>query len=105
MTKVVAALVGAEALQTFTEEQPEGLDGPIAGGADDRFQLREAELDGIEVGTVGREIPERGVGALDRAADAGDLVQRTFAPAHTRVVTAVSRRHPFQLPGRRRAVN
>ena len=47
---------------------------PTAGGTHEGFELREAELNGIEVWTVGRQIPERGADALDRAADARDFV-------------------------------
>ena len=74
MSKVVAAFVGAEALQTGPEQRPERLDGPTARGADDRFQPCKAELDGIEVRTVWRQLPEGRVHALHGAAGANDLV-------------------------------
>ena len=63
MTKAVAAFLGTEARQARAEERPERLDGSTARSADDRFQLGEAELDRIEVGTVGRRL-----GARDGAA-------------------------------------
>ena len=74
MSKVIAAFLGAEVRQTGAEERPKGLGGSTAGGTHEGFELREAELNGIEVWTVGRQIPERGADALDRAADARDFV-------------------------------
>ena len=56
------------------EERPEGFGGSTAGGAHEGFELREAEFNGIEVRTVGRQIAERGADALDRLADAGHFV-------------------------------
>ena len=46
-----------------------------AGGADDGLQLREAELDRVEIRTVRGQIPEGRVGALDGVANAVDLVR------------------------------
>ena len=66
MSKVIAAFLGAEVRQTGAEEGPEGLGGSTAGGAHEGFELREAEFNGIEVRTVGRQIAERGADALDR---------------------------------------
>ena len=74
MPEVIPAFVRAEALETFAEERPERLDGSAAGRADDGFQLREAELDGIEIGAIRRQIHERRANALNRAADAGHFV-------------------------------
>ena len=74
MSKVIAAFLGAEVRQTGAEEGPEGLVGSTAGGAHEGFELREAEFNGIEVRTVGRQIAERGADALDRLADAGHFV-------------------------------
>ena len=70
----MAAFLGAEVRQTGAEERPEGLGGSTAGGAHEGFELREAEFNGIEVRTVGRQIAERGADALDRLADAGHFV-------------------------------
>ena len=70
MSKVIAAFLGAEVRQTGAEERPEGFGGSTAGGAHEGFELREAEFNGIEVRTVGRQIAERGADALDRLADA-----------------------------------
>ena len=67
--------IGAEVRQTGAEDRPKGLGGSTAGGTHEGFELREAELNGIEVWTVGRQRPERGADALDRAADARDFVR------------------------------
>ena len=55
MMDVVAAFGGGEARQTRTEERPERVDRAAAGFADDGFEFGEAQLDGVEVGTVGRQ--------------------------------------------------
>ena len=71
MSKVIAAFLGAEVRQTGAEERPEGFGGSTAGGAHEGFELREAEFNGIEVRTVGRQIAERGADALDPREYAG----------------------------------
>ena len=60
VSKIIAAFLGAEVRQTGAEERPEGLGGSTAGGAHEGFELREAEFNGIEVRTVGRQRAERG---------------------------------------------
>ena len=82
MSKVIAAFLGAEVRQTGAEERPKGLGGSTAGGTHEGFELREAELNGIEVWTVGRQIPARGADALDRAADARDFVRGEIVGDH-----------------------
>ena len=57
-----------------TEERPERLGAATASGANEGLELREAELDGIEVRAIGWQVPEGGPGSLDGALDAGDLV-------------------------------
>ena len=66
----------AEVRQTGAEERPEGFGGSTAGGAHEGFELREAEFNGIEVRTVGRQIAERGADALDRLAGRRPLCVR-----------------------------
>ena len=61
--------------QALAEERPERLGAAAASGADQRLQLREAQLDGIAVRAIGRQIPERGPGSLDGSLDTGDLVR------------------------------
>ena len=74
MPKIVAAFVRAEMLETGTEERPERLAAATACGANEGLELREAELDGIEVRARGWQVPEGGPCSLDGALDAGDLV-------------------------------
>ena len=74
MPNIVAAFVRAEVRQALAEERPERLGAAAASGANEGLELREAELDGIEVRAVGWQVPEGGPGGLDGALDAGDLV-------------------------------
>ena len=74
MPKIVTAFVRAEALETGTKERPERLGAATASGANEGLELREAELDGIEVRAIGWQVPEGGPGGLDSPPDAGDLV-------------------------------
>ena len=61
-------------LETGTKERPERLTAATACGANEGLELREAELDGIEVRAIGWQVPEGGPGGLDSPPDAGDLV-------------------------------
>ena len=74
MTDVVATLGRGEARQTLAEEWPERVDRSTAGRADDGFEFGEAELDGVEVGTVGRQEAQRRAGRFNGGPHAGDLV-------------------------------
>ena len=56
--------------ETLPEERPERLDGPTTGRADKGFELRETELDGIQVRTVRRQVPELRACGFDPLADA-----------------------------------
>ena len=64
MAEVVSALGGREAGEARAEQRPKRVDGPTAGCAEDGFQLGEAELDGVEVGAVGRQEPQGCAGRL-----------------------------------------
>ena len=59
MTDVVATLGRREARQTRAEERPERVDRSPARLTDDGFELGEAQLDGVEVGTIRRQEPQR----------------------------------------------
>ena len=74
MTDVVATLGRGEARQTLAEERPERVDRSTAGGADDGFEFGEAELDGVEVGAVGRQEPQGRAGRFNGGPHAVDLV-------------------------------
>lgn len=49
--------------------------GAAPGCAEQRFELREPEFDGIEIGTVRGQIEERGAGPRNAFADALDLMR------------------------------
>ena len=74
MPKIVTAFVRAEVRQALAEERPERLGAATASGANKGLELREAELDGIEVRAVGWQVPEGGSGGLEGPLDTGDLV-------------------------------
>ena len=61
-------------LETGTEERPERRAAATACGANESLELREAELDGIEVRALGWQVPE---GATCHAAC---RIWRRFAP-------------------------
>lgn len=105
MPKVIAALLGAETLQTGAEQRPERVDRATAGGADDRFQFREAEFDGIEIRAVRREIPERRAGRGDHLVDTGDLVRAEIVGDHD--VAGLQRGHQdlFEIGEKARTVD
>ena len=73
MMDVVAAFGGGEARQTRTEERPERVDRAAAGFADDGFEFGEAQLDGVEVGTVGRQEAQRRAGRFKSVATPSTL--------------------------------
>ena len=74
MPDAVATLGGSEVRETRTEEGPERVDRSTAGLADDGFEFGEAQLDGVEVGAVGREEPQRRAGTFNGSLHAVDLV-------------------------------
>ena len=76
-------------LETGTEERPERLAAATASGANEGLELREAELDGIEVRAIGWQVPEGGPGSLDGALDAGDLVGPEIVGPGCRVGTRI----------------
>ena len=67
MTDVVATLGRREARQTRAEERPERV---------------EAQLDGVEVGTVRRQEPQRRAGAFDGRPHPVDLVRGEIVDDH-----------------------
>ena len=75
MTKVIAALRWCEARDTLTEQRPQCLDRPTAGGADKGFELREAQFDRIEIWAVGRKVSQRRAGGGDQPFDALDVMR------------------------------
>ena len=90
MMDVVAAFGGGEARQTRTEERPERVERAAAGLADDSFEFGEAQLDGVEVGTVGRQEAQRRAGRFTSVAHAVDFVRGEVVGNHH--VTGLQRR-------------
>ena len=74
MAEIVPAFVGAETLEAFAKQGPEGVDGPAPGGAQDRFEFGEAEFDRIQIGTIRGQIHQCGARGLDGASDPRDFV-------------------------------
>ena len=97
MMDVVAAFGGGEARQTRTEERPERVDRAAAGFADDGFEFGEAQLDGVEVGTVGRQEAQRRAGRCNRVAHAVDFVRGEVVGNHP--VTGLQRRYEDLFDG------
>ena len=69
----VAAVVVAEEVDEFANGDPETLDGSLSRFTQERLELGEGVLDGIEVGTVGREVEEMGASRFDQLATLGPL--------------------------------
>ena len=61
-------------MQGVCDDAPEVVDGPGSGLSQDRFELGEGELDGIEVGTVGRQEAQLRARFLDRPLDSERLM-------------------------------
>ena len=91
MTDVVATFGGGEARQTLAEERPERVDRSAAGLADDGLELGEAQLDGVEVGAVGREEAQRRADGFNGVAHAVDFVSGEIVGNHD--VAGLQRRH------------
>ena len=91
MMDAVATFGGGEARQTRTEERPERVDRAAAGFADDGFEFGEAQLDGVEVGTVGRQEAQRRAGRFNSVAHAVDCVRGEVVGNHH--VTGLQRRY------------
>jgi hypothetical protein len=70
------AFVGREELERERDEAADLLEGTRTGGAQERFQLRERQLDRIEVGTVRREESNEGAHVLDGGPHLRLLVDR-----------------------------
>ena len=74
--EVVGAFVRAEAGERVTEGIPKSGDGSGGDLSQERFELGEGLLDGIEIGAIGRQVDEHSAARLDRLAYAGDFMAR-----------------------------
>lgn len=75
MAEIIAALGWGETRDTLAEQRPERLDRPTAGGADEGFELREAQFDRIEIRAVRREVSQRCADGGDQPFDALDVMR------------------------------
>jgi len=74
MPCVVGAFLGLEEVERRREQVADLVKGSGPRGAEEGFQFGEGELDGIEVGTVGREEPKVSARLRDRHRHLGLLV-------------------------------
>lgn len=66
--------VGVKSRRQSRDGRPELLHGSPACGAEERSEFRKPQLDGIEAGTVGWQLPQRSAGPFDPLADAVDVM-------------------------------
>ncbi len=76
MGEEVCAFIRLELVEGVRCGGFEGVEGSGGGVAHMRFELSEGVFDGVEVGTVGRQVEELGALGLDRLPEAGDFVGR-----------------------------
>jgi len=74
MTEIVSTLGGGKEGQTRADGVPEFLHGAPTRGAEQRFQLREPQLNRIQIGAVGRQVPKLRARRLDPLAHALDVM-------------------------------
>ncbi len=79
---VVGAFVRAEAGEQVAEGIPKSGDGSGSALSQERFELGEGLLDGIEIGAIGRQVDEHRAAGLDRLSHAGDFVAREIVHNH-----------------------
>lgn len=74
MSNVVGTFVGLELIEERSDPLPCCLDGPLFGFPHEGLQLGEHHLDGVEIGTIGRQEEEVCACGADRLADAVALM-------------------------------
>ena len=82
MAEIIAALGWGETRDTLAEQRPERVNRATPRSTHQRFELRETELDRIEIGTVGRQVAQGGAGGFDRVLDAVDVMRREVIGDH-----------------------
>ena len=64
----MAHSAGWKRVEKVADGSPQGVEGSSCGFAQQRLELGEELLDGVEIGTIGRQVKQRGTGALDGGA-------------------------------------
>src|SRR5580704_8675946 len=72
--EVVLAFLRADGCEGVGDRRKECVDRPGGSFSQQCFELCEELFDGIEVGTVGRQVSQLGAGGFNRLANANDLV-------------------------------
>ena len=75
MADVISALPSREQRERVGDEGDDPIEGPRSVRAEERLQFGERLFDGIEVGTVGRQEPDRRADGFNRRADLGLFMQ------------------------------
>jgi hypothetical protein len=95
VSEVVSTLAGIEAFHQLADSTFKAFDGSLGGGSQERLEFGERQFDGVEVGTVRRQIDELGADAFDRFADAGHFVSGQIV--HYDEVALLERRRQLLL--------
>ena len=69
MADVISALTGREQRERLGHERGDTIEGPRSVSAEERLQFGERLFDRVEVGTVGRQEPDRRADGFNRRAD------------------------------------
>jgi hypothetical protein len=105
MPDVIGAFVGHEQAERRRHQRTDVIEGAWTKRAEEGFQLREGELNRIEVRTVGRQEPEVRAGPLDREANVRLLVGREIVEHHHIARAQRGYEHLFDVGEKRRIVN
>ena len=95
MPDKIAAFDGGEQVERGGDQRADVIEGAGARGAEQGFEFGEGELDRIEVGTIGRQEPQRGAGGFDSVAHLRLFVDGEVVEDDD--VAGVQRRHEHLL--------
>src|SRR6187399_2815832 len=82
VSKVVPALGRSKSIDEPPDRGPETIDGSLRRGSHESLELGEGVLDGIEVGTIGRQVEVTDAAAFERVAYRGGFVSREVVENH-----------------------
>jgi len=91
----IAAFDGGEQVERGGDQRADVIEGAGARGAEQGFEFGEGELDRIEVGTIGRQEPQRRAGGFDGVAHLGLFVDGEVVEDDD--VAGAQRRHEHLL--------